>query len=239
MKTVILGLFFCLPSWLFAQKLRVYLIPGHGSDYRVYSKFEPGENLDTTHLSFLMPEKNETIGTYSRRMAKQIDTTERFAIVGLSLGGMVAVEMSTFLCPEAVIIISSADSEDEIPVKFRWMQTVPVYKILAGWFYKGMSSTAQKVFEPDRKNESVIFDSMLKDKDPEFIKRAIHLVVNFKSDSARNCPVIHIHGDKDNTIPIKNITADYVIKGGSHMMLLTQAGKISAIIRKELENYIH
>jgi len=222
---------------LSAQKLKVYLIPGHGSDFRVYSKFNPGEWLDTTHVHFLMPEKNETIAKYSRRMAAQIDTTGPFAIVGLSLGGMVAAEMSTFLCPEAVIIISSADAENEIPLKFRWMQNIPVYKILSGWFYKGMSSTAQKVFEPDRKKESAIFDRMLKDKDPEFIKRAIHLVVNFKSDSLRNCPLIHIHGDEDRTIPIKNITADYIIEGGSHMMLLTEAEKISAIVRKELEKF--
>lgn len=238
MKTTILLVFLGFFQTLNAQKLKVYLIPGHGSDYRVFSKFETGEYLDTTHVFLLMPEKNESIHSYSKRMAGQIDTTKPFAIVGLSLGGMVAAEMSTFLCPETVIIISSADSENEIPLKFRWMQTIPVYKILSGWFYKGMSSTAQKLFEPDRKKESDIFDSMLKDKDPEFIKRAINLVVNFKSDSTRNCPLIHIHGDNDHTIPIKNITADHVIEGGSHMMLLTESEKISLIIRTELEKLL-
>lgn len=237
MKTRFFLLFTLFFPALKAEKLKVYLVPGHGSDYRVYSRFYPCKGIDTVHLPLIMPEKNESMNSYARRMAQKIDTCSAFALVGLSLGGMVAVEMSSFLYPRAVVIISSAEDDSEIPNRLKWMKNIPVYKMFSGWFYKGMSYTAQKVFEPDRKKAGELFDSMLRDKDPEFIKRAIHLVVNFEGPLQKNCPVIHIHGEKDNTIPIKNITADYVITEGSHMMLLTKGEEISELINKELEKY--
>jgi len=41
---------------------------------------------------------------------------------------------------------------------------------------------------------------------------------------------VHIHGDQDRIFPIKNIKPDYVIKGGTHMMVWNRADEISAII---------
>ena len=46
----------------------------------------------------------------------------------------------------------------------------------------------------------------------------------------------HIHGDKDHTIPIKNIEYDYLIEGGSHMMMITRAREINEIIAQILEH---
>ena len=42
--------------------------------------------------------------------------------------------------------------------------------------------------------------------------------------------IVHIHGDKDHTIPIKNVQYDYLMEEGSHMMMLTRAGEINQII---------
>ena len=48
--------------------------------------------------------------------------------------------------------------------------------------------------------------------------------------------IIHIHGDRDHTIPIKNIEYDYRLEGGSHMMMITRAGEINEILREILGN---
>ena len=42
--------------------------------------------------------------------------------------------------------------------------------------------------------------------------------------------VVHIHGDKDHTIPIKNVQYNYLVKDGSHMMMVTRATEINRII---------
>ena len=51
-----------------------------------------------------------------------------------------------------------------------------------------------------------------------------------------NCSekIIHIHGTKDHTIPIKNVPAHNIVIGGSHMMMLTRSDQISEIINNIL-----
>lgn len=48
------------------------------------------------------------------------------------------------------------------------------------------------------------------------------MIINWVRTS-NNTEIIHIHGDNDYTIPLKNIKhPDYIVKGGSHMMTLTK-----------------
>jgi tartrate dehydratase alpha subunit/fumarate hydratase class I-like protein len=88
--------------------------------------------------------------------------------------------------------------------------------------------------EPDRKKEKAIFKSMLRKKDKHFLKRTIPMIVNWQKKSNTGGALIHIHGTKDHTIPIKNINKGIVIKNGSHMMVLTQAELISEKINEIL-----
>jgi hypothetical protein len=74
---------------------------------------------------------------------------------------------------------------------------------------------------------------MLKDKDKRFIKRAIRLIVTWNREQSPE-KVVHIHGAKDSTIPIRRVEADYIIEEGSHMMTLNQAAEIQKIIEVEL-----
>ncbi|MEZ5071272.1 MAG: hypothetical protein R2751_09945 [Bacteroidales bacterium] len=46
--------------------------------------------------------------------------------------------------------------------------------------------------------------------------------------------IIHIHGDQDHTIPIRNVSFDFLVEGGSHMMVLTRGEEISRIINEIL-----
>ena len=51
--------------------------------------------------------------------------------------------------------------------------------------------------------------------------------------------IIHIHGNKDHTIPIKNIQYDYIVEEGSHMMMITRATEINQIIDRILNQKEH
>jgi hypothetical protein len=144
------------------SKHKLYLIAGHGSDIRIFSKINFPENVDTVHLHFIDPIKNETMHDYAIRISKKIDTTQQFSIMGVSLGGMLATEMTSFINPENVIIISSAAGRSELPIRYRMMRNFEMYRIFSGEFYHFMAKTAQILFEPDRKKEGEIFDTMLK-----------------------------------------------------------------------------
>lgn len=87
----------------------------------------------------------------------------------------------------------------------------------------------QPLVEPDRNKNKEVFKSMLKKKDALYMKRTVNMIVNW--DRKNYSPtIIHLHGTKDHTLPIRNVKPTRIIKDGSHMMVLTRGDEINAQI---------
>ena len=212
----------------------VYLIPGQGADSRLFKNVEIDSTLDTQYIHYLTPKKGCSMSEFAHELAKQIDTTRTFYLVGVSLGGMLATEMGEFLHPEKIILISSAKHRKELPGGYRFQKTIPFYKLISGKQSKKGALFFQPIFEPDRDFDSETFVSMLKAKDPDFIKRTIAMIIEWDKTESFNNKIVHIHGDNDHTIPVRNVDYDYLIKDGSHMMVLTRGKEISTLLNKIL-----
>lgn len=218
------------------QKTKVYLIHGQGSDARLFSKLTLNIGFDTICLNLPLPAKGTNMQSFAQQLNPKIDTSGPFILIGVSLGGMVAAELNDILHPLQTIIISSAKNRNELPNRYKFMRAIPLYKLFPAFLIKGSSFIMQPLVEPDRKKEKSIFKSMLRKKNKYFLKRTIPMIVNWQKKYNTGKALMHIHGTKDHTIPIKNIIADIVIKNGSHMMVLTQAKLISEKINELLEN---
>lgn len=214
------------------NKHHIYLLPGLGADGRLFKnlRFDPAK-FDVHVLEWEMPEKGQKMRDFAQKMAKKIDSDQKYSIIGTSLGGMVAVEMAEFLTPEQVILVASAKHRNELPPWYRFMKTLPVHRLVPGWVLWLGSFLAQPLFEPDRKKDAGTFKAMLKDKSPRFLYRATRLIAEWDR-TAYPSLVYHIHGDNDHTLPVKYIEPDEVIKGGSHMMVLTNAQEVMTIIKR-------
>jgi pimeloyl-ACP methyl ester carboxylesterase len=207
----------------------VYLFPGQGSDGRLFKNLEFPSGYDTVHISFPVPEKRESLEKYAQRFIPLIDKDSPFILIGVSLGGMICTELADTLNPLYTIIISSAKCSAELPGRYTFQKSLPLNRILPKGFIKGGAMILQGIVEPDRKYDKPTFKAMLKAKDPLYLKRTVDMIINWER---RDYPgqIYHIHGDKDHTIPIKNIHYDYRLEDGSHMMVLTRAGEINKII---------
>ncbi len=93
----------------------------------------------------------------------------------------------------------------------------------------------QPLVEPDRNKNKSTFKSMLKDKNPKYLKRTVDLIINWDRKKAHSS-IIHIHGDKDKTIPTRNIKNAEIVKNGSHMMTLTRGEELNEIINEIIKN---
>lgn len=214
-----------------SQKI-VYLLPGQGGDERLFQHITIA-GYEIRHIKLEVPKKDATLKEYAHALAAQIDTTKPFSLVGVSFGGMIAVEMSKFLNPEKVIIISSAKCASELPARYKVAGALRLNRIVSGKFLKRSANVARPLFEPDSRSESDVFTSMINDLDPVYLKRAVHCILNWKNTSYPE-NIIHIHGEKDHTIPIRNVQNPIVVKNGSHVMVLTEGAKISALINEYL-----
>lgn len=212
----------------------VYLFPGQGSDARLFKHLKLPEGYDTVHISYPVPEKREGMKEYALRFAAEIDTASPYILVGVSLGGMICTELTDTLHPLLTIIISSAKTTGELPGRYTFQQSLPLNRIIPKRLTKGGARLLQGIVEPDRRHDKETFKDMLRKKDPLYLKRTVDMIINWDR-SLYSEQIIHIHGDKDHTIPIKNIEPDYLLEGGSHMMMLTRAPEINEILREILE----
>ncbi len=230
--SLILGILFF--SECFSQHI-IYLIPGHGSDCRIFSKIDFPEGYNIVHMEYELPGRKESMKQYAVRLSSQIEDGDDFTLIGVSLGGMLAVEIAEIKNPKRTIIISSAKNRNELPGRYRFQRKIPIYKMVGPRLAKAGAKILQPLVEPDRNKEKETFKSMLNNKDRKFIKRAIHLIITWKRET-NSAPVTHIHGSNDHTIPHRNVKYDTLVKGGSHMMTLTRPEEISKIITGILLN---
>ncbi|MFN8256541.1 MAG: alpha/beta hydrolase [Bacteroidales bacterium] len=212
-----------------SPKTFIYLIPGQGSDYRLFKNLSFDTAYTLQYISWPLPAKDMTMTEFAKEISHQIDTTQKFILIGVSLGGMVATEICEYLHPEKTILISSAKCRNELPGRYKFQRKFPVYKIVPGRLAKLGAKILQPIVEPDRKNEKQTCKNMLKDKDPEFLKRTIKMILEWERMDY-NSEIIHIHGDNDHTIPARNVKYNYLVKNGSHMMTLTKGEEISKLI---------
>ena len=212
----------------------IYLIPGQGSDYRLFKNLQIDSTFETRNVLYCIPDKEMTLRDFAIELSSQIDTNRPFILIGVSLGGMIATEMGDFLDPEKIILISSAKCREELPKRYKFQRDIPIYKIIPKNTTKRWAQILQPIVEPDRKHEKETFKKMLRDKDPEFLKRTIKMILEWDRVDYRK-DIIHIHGDNDNTIPMRNVKYDFLLKNGSHMMVLTRGDEISTLINEILK----
>ncbi|WP_297089693.1 alpha/beta hydrolase [uncultured Draconibacterium sp.] len=185
-------------------------------------------------LLYSTPEKGLDMTAYAHELAKQIDTTKNYSIIGVSLGGMLATEMADFLHPEKVIVISSAKNRKEFPGRYRFQKAIPVHRLVPGFVIKIGTRILQPIVEPDRNKDKETFKSMLKSKNSVFLKRTTTMILTWKRTS-NNKSIMHIHGDADKTLPPRFVHFDYLVEDGSHMMVLTRGDLISQLINQILK----
>lgn len=211
----------------------VYLFPGEGSDERIFSKFQFDSNYRVVHVVLPTPEQGTTLPQYAQIVGEQVDTSGKYIFIGVSLGGMICVELADCMKPEKIIIISSAKSRNELPHRYRFQRIVPLNKIVPKSWVKSGARILQPIVEPDRKLYAETFNSMLAGKSADYYKRTVDMILNWNRKTADES-IVHIHGTNDHTLPIRNMKVDYEIEGGSHMMTLTRGEEIDKLVQSIL-----
>ncbi len=213
----------------------IYLFPGQGADYRQFRDIEIPEGYDTVHIIYPVPFKRETMAAYASRFIPQINQDAPFVLLGVSLGGMICTELADTLHPEHIILISSAKSYMELPGRYNFQKKLPLNRIIPKGLTKAGARALQGIVEPDRRYDKETFKDMLRRKDPAYLKGTVEMILHWERQDY-NKSIVHIHGNADHTIPIKNVKYDYLVEEGSHMMVLTRAGEISQVIHKILKS---
>ena len=217
------------------QKKVIYLIAGLGSDGSIYKKIKFPEEYEIKHINWVKPKKKEELDHYAIRLTKQIDLKDDITLIGLSFGGLVAIELAKIISVNKTVLISSIKTEKEKSSEMllaSWMKPnrfIPsILAIKFDFWYKW-------VFGELSGEEVDWITGMTLNIDPDLTDWAIDKALKWKNNFIPE-NIVHLHGDKDNVFPIEYISNCRVIKGGTHFMIGNRSEEISIILSEELLN---
>lgn len=207
---------------------KIYIFSGLGVDKRVFHKID-FSNLNAVFVDWIDPLKKESFESYAQRISK--DFEKDAILIGLSFGGMLAVEVSKIIQTKKVIVIASAKNKNELPKWFLLAGTLKFNNIVPSSLLKTTNFVTNWLFSAHTSTEKKLLKEIIKDTDSTFLKWAINQIVNWNNEIIpANC--IHIHGTNDHILPSKHLKVDYSIKNGGHFMTVTKAKQIEIIIKK-------
>jgi len=210
---------------------KIYIFSGLGVDKRVFDKIDFSD-LNVIFVDWIDPLKKETFESYAFRISKDFEKDS--ILIGLSFGGMLAVEVSKIIPVKKVILIASAKNKNELPKWFLFAGKLKLNHIVPSSLLKTTNFITNWLFGATTSSEKLLLKNIIKDTDSNFLKWAINQIVNWKNLSVpQNC--IHIHGTNDRILPAKYLKVDYHIKNGGHFMTVNKAKEIEKIIYKTIK----
>lgn len=207
--------------------MTLYLIGGLGADERVFKYLNI--NVKTKIINWIIQKPNEELKSYANRITEQINQDEEFAILGVSFGGIVAIEMTKFIKPKKLILISSVEVSNQLPRHFVTMGKTAIFDMIPNSMIKPPKFILSYLFGAENRK---LLQQIIKDTKPEFIRWALKAIVSWSNNTNTN-QTIRIHGTKDRLIPLKGNAI--TVEDGGHFMIVDRAKEISKIINEQLK----
>jgi len=212
-------------------KKNVYIFSGLGADERVFQHLDLSDYA-TTFIRWEVPQKRETIENYARRLLPQI-TSIRPTLIGLSFGGLIAIEIAKQIDTEQVILLASIKTKNEIPFYYRYAGHLRLHKLLPTGLLKSSNFITNWLFGTSSTFDKQLLKQILIDTDPTFLKWAIDKAARWTNQTLTK-NIFHIHGTNDRILPFKFVNCNSAIKSGGHLMTLNKADELNNILRQQL-----
>jgi pimeloyl-ACP methyl ester carboxylesterase len=214
--------------------MNVYCIPGFGIDGKIFSNLKIS-GVDLHPIDWLDPAPHESLSSYAQRMAEPINDASPI-IIGLSFGGMIAVELAKIRDVKKTILISSVKTRAELPLSVR----------LAGFLKLNRLFPLRKIPQSDTlyalanrrlgartSDEKQFVNGYRRTAKLNYVNWSFDQIVNWQN-TQYPADIVHIHGDKDHIFPIRYVKPTHRIRGGTHMMIWNRADEISSLISQVL-----
>jgi len=211
----------------------IYCISGLGADEKVFQNLHVN-GYTLVHLPYISPLRNESISSYASRMAEPISEKDP-VILGLSFGGMLAIEIARQRSVGTIILISAPKTFYEIPMWMRLVGRLYLHRIFPVKTNRLTEKADDRRMGIRTPEEKQIVEEYRKSANRVQVEWAIDQVLRWKNTWVP-ANLFHIHGSEDRMFPVKNITPTHLIEGGSHIMIFNESEKIARCIEEILRD---
>jgi len=212
--------------------MKLYVISGLAADKRVFKHLRFPKVVEPVFLDWIAPQNNENLSSYAARLAQKMDTKSPFALLGLSMGGMVAVEISKLHNPVVTILLSSIPLSSQLPAFYKLAGKLYLYKLVPVSLIK-KASMVKRFFATESTEDKQTLRSVVIESDAGFIRWAMRAIVKWENEILPE-PYFHIHGSSDEILPIKYTHPTHIIPNGKHLMVMTKAEELNLLLNEIL-----
>ena len=209
-----------------------YFIPGMGTTKEVFKGLDfKGDSVH--YLEFPEPLKDESLKDYSARMAEVISDENENILIGMSMGGFIAQEISLIKKVEKLILISCYTEGQDWQIMLELIKKFNLTELIIDRAFKDIVIGALTIIPGYTKSEKAFLLKMAKHFSANYYKFAAKELVKWKPVKT-TCPIVKIHGTKDELFPISKVNADYKVNAGGHLMIVTHANQIDKYLKKAI-----
>ncbi|KDN53679.1 alpha/beta hydrolase [Flavobacterium seoulense] len=203
------------------NKIPIYFMPGLAANPLIFSKIKLDEALfEVFYLEWEIPNAKESLNDYAKRIALNIKE-ENPVLIGVSFGGILVQEIAKHISVRKLIIISSLKTDLEFPRRLKLIKITRLYKLVPIGLLLKFIKLIELVSGEKMKQRMQLYEKFLSVRDSRYLKWAFDKVLLWNCTEI-NEDLIHIHGDKDQMFPVKNIKNCIVVEGGTHVMVFTK-----------------
>lgn len=203
------------------ERTQVYLMPGMAADPSIFERILlPKDRFEVHLLEWEIPNKDESLQSYAKRMLRHI-AHKNPVLIGVSFGGVIVQEMAKFIDLERLIIISSVKCSEELPPRMKFASKTGLFKLIPTGLADYVDYFEKIAVGDFLKKRAKLYKQYISITDKQYLNWAIKNMVNWQCEKPDE-KVIHIHGDRDEVFPIKNIRNAIVVKGGTHIMIINR-----------------
>ena len=230
---------------------QVLYLPGLGADHRLTEMLAMNEDsVESVTPDYIPWRGGESLRDYARRFfhhlvaSRSIEPERLRHIVGISLGGAIALEIAELLSRDAsrsierVALVGSFRMRSELAgyvrLGARWIAPyVPdfVYRILTPvvpLILNGVSRVPRESIS--------LLQSMYASMPQHFFARACRAIASWEADvNIPDARLFRIHGEDDHIIPIENTSlVDVTVKGAKHLVSVSHTESVREALRNAL-----
>jgi pimeloyl-ACP methyl ester carboxylesterase len=212
--------------------MKVYFISGIGADYRFFTHIRLPEGYEPSYIHWIPPRRNETLRTYALRLADQIDSSQPFILVGLSLGGIMSVEIAQRVPPVCTILISSVPLASHLPKLYRIAGKLRLGRLVPATLLKVAAMIKHSLMMRPAENRRLM-RQVIRAGDDRFIRWALNAVLVWDNRTLPQ-PLYHIHGTRDEVFPIGRTTPTHTVRKAGHMFVVSRPETVNQFLREIL-----
>ena len=206
---------------------KIFCISGMGADERIFSNFKVPD-FDPVILKWLVPEINESIEHYAKRMIEQINEEEPI-LLGVSFGGIMCIEISKIIKTKLIILVSTIKSRNEMPFWMRMVNKLNLHKIIKPRNYSILEPLENYNLGVTSNFEKEMVRNYRKNVDITYLDWAINVFLRWEN-TYLPLNYFHIHGSKDKIFPTRLLRNMHLILGGGHLMIFNKSKQINELI---------